>query len=111
MVCSQDIVQIALPQMAIVHARGHGQWTFSFRRDVELVTNQDGSSGWDRIVISNGVDCPDLVIVYEVAGDIYRPIGEAVRPPVERSVRLQKAAMIDLFPVCLGDCELDPCLI
>ena len=54
------------------------------------------------------MDGPDFVIVDELAIDVDRAIGEAVRPLVQHSIRLDKAAMIDFLARRVLGRELNP---
>ena len=66
MILAQDIVEIALPQMAIIHARRDGQRTCALRRDVELDSEPALSARLDGVVISDGMNGPHFVVIDEI---------------------------------------------
>src|ERR1700678_4176203 len=111
MVFSKNVVEITLPQMAVVDARRHIQRAFGIRRNVELITDQDGTSGWNGAVVGDRVDGPNLMIVHELAICIYRAIGEAVRSRVERAIRLKETAVVDFGSVAVFHLKLHPRLV
>ena len=57
------------------------------------------------------MNSPDLMIVHELAIHIDRAIGETVGPLIERTVGLQKAAMVKLTAGGIGRLEFHPRLI
>ena len=88
MVLAKDIVDIALPQVTVIDACSNCQRALRVCGNLELITNQRRTARLDRIVIGNGVDRCDLVIVDEDAARIDGTVGETVRPLVERAIRL-----------------------
>ena len=97
MVRPENVIQIALPQVAIVHSRGDGKWALRIGGNLKLVAHQCGTAGLYGVVIGHGVNGPDFVVVHEFAVRIDGPVGEAMRALVEHAVGLQEAAVIDLF--------------
>ncbi len=57
------------------------------------------------------MDGRDLVIVDKLAGEIHRPVGEAVRASIQHAIGLQETTVIDILPGGIFYHNLDPCLV
>jgi hypothetical protein len=110
-IVSENVIQVTLAQVAIVHARRNSQRPFHIRGNLKLITHQRRPAGLDRVVIGDGVDGPDLMIVHKAALDIHGPVGEAVCSFIKRAVGLQEAAMIDLRAPRVPHHKLHPWLV
>src|ERR1039457_1263780 len=98
MVLSQNVIQITLTQVAIVHARRNRQRALYAGGNLKFIAHQSGTSGLDAVVVGDRVDGPDLMIVYKAAIRVDGPVGEAMSPLIERAVGLQEATVIDSLP-------------
>src|ERR1700760_1610610 len=79
--------------------------------NAKLVTNERRTTRLNRIVVSNRMDRPYLVIVDEHSVSVHRAIRKAMRPLVQLSIGFDKAAVIDLLAIRVGDRKLRPRLI
>ncbi len=111
MIGAEDVVHVALAEVAIVDARGEGDGALDIRGHAEFVADEDGASGGDAVVERDGVDGPDFVVVDEAAVCRDRTIGEAVRARVERAIGLEEAAVINLVAGLIFDAELEPAFV
>ena len=97
--------------MTVVHAGGDAEWPLRVSRNPEFIPHQGGASGLNRVVIGHGMDGRDLVIVDKLAGEIHRPVGEAVRASIQHAIGLQVTTVIDILPGGVLYQDLDPCLV
>src|SRR5271168_5102099 len=97
--------------MTVVHSGGNLDWTFNVRRDMELVADQRRPSRLDGVIVGDRVDRPYFVIIDKLSLQIYRTVGEAMCAFVKGPIRLQEAAMVDVFPSTVLHGELGPGLI
>ena len=100
---------IALPVMAVIHFRCDGDGAFDVRGNLERYRTNVDRPDWNGVVISDGVDRLDLVVIDELAFLVHD--GRLVKLCARGSsiaVRLEEAAVIDLLALGILDSELDP---
>src|ERR1700742_2846284 len=97
--------------MPVIYLRLKRDWPFHILRHTELITNQSRASRLDCIVISHRVNGEDFVVVDEFAHYIHRTIGEAMCTWVQRPIRLEKSAPIELSAASICRSELHPCFV
>src|ERR1700722_8490626 len=97
--------------MAIVHLRLQCKWSLCLGRQVKLIADKGGASRLDGVVVSDGMNRRDNMVVDKLPHYINRPVGKAVRSRFQGSIGIEEAALVYLCSLCIGHGELDPGLI
>ncbi len=108
MIFAEHVVQVALAQVTVVHARAEREWAFRVGGDAETVANHGGAARLNGVVVGDGMDVPHFVVICEFALRVDGAIGEAVGAFVNGAVGVEEAAVINRFAGCVLHFELDP---
>src|ERR1700733_8105213 len=108
MIRAEYVVQVALAQVTIIDRCGYGDGASDRLWQPELISDERRTPGLYGVVVGHGMNGPDLVVVYEVAGEVDGAIGEAVRSRLQCSILLEVSALVDCGAGRILDGELHP---
>ena len=86
MVWAEDVVEVGLAEVAVLHRGLDGDGAEDVGWKMELVADEGRAAGLDGVVVGDGVDGPDAVVVDEGAFGVDGAVGEAVGGGVESAV-------------------------
>ena len=110
-ILAEDVIDIALAQVAIVDAGGEGDGAFGVFGDFKLVADQRRAASLDAVVVGDGVNSPYFVVIDKHAAVVDGAVGEAVGAFVKRAVGLNVAALVQDFAVGAGGDKAHPCFV